>query len=211
MHPLDAEDMTVGAVKETLLAHYRATGRWLTGIENDGKEGKQGSYGLEHGPYMGMTAKAFTSRINSGTHGLPEGLTLRRLNEEVRLAHNLPLANMRPLDAEEMTVGGVKETLQAHYHATGRWLTGDEKDGEDGKRGSYGLEHGPYKGMTVAAFKASINNGSHCLPEGLTLRGVNEEVRLEHRLPLANMYRLRSKDEGRPAGADESLAHMTLG
>lgn|GEM_PF-3557223 len=69
---LDQEDLTIEKIKECILAHYLATGKWLSGSKKGGDK-KKGSYVLEHGYYAGqITVGAIKQALGRGGRGLPK-------------------------------------------------------------------------------------------------------------------------------------------
>ncbi|MCU7860649.1 MAG: hypothetical protein KZQ86_12650, partial [Candidatus Thiodiazotropha sp. (ex Lucinoma kastoroae)] len=189
------EKLDLRQIKESLLAHYQATGGWLS-------HGKK--YTLEHGPYAGkITVSALDSALSSGMRGLLGGASIAKLNEEISGENNLGYVNHKK--QENLDIDEIQESLLAHYQATGEWMTNNKK-GEDGKRGSYILEHGPLAGhITVSALETNLAQGLRGLPGGASIAKLLEAVSKEFDLGYVN--RLNQEDLSLDEVKESLLVH----
>ena len=177
-------NLDVELIKESLLAHRRATGGWLS-AGKAGSSGKAGSFILKHGPYAGLlTCGNLGAQLRKGGRGLLGGSSIPILNEEVSYENGLDYKNRQK--AEDFDINKIRQSLLAHRERTGKWLTSSKK-GHDQKAGSYVLQHGPYAGeMTVKALDAALRTGSRGLPGGSSIAMLNQEVSDEHDLDYQN-------------------------
>ena len=188
------DNLDIDLIKVSLLAHRQETGEWLS-ANKKGSNGKKGHYVLEHGPYAGeMTAAALYSALSKGLRGLSGGSSIATLNAEVSKEHSLDYVNR--MDQEDLDIDLIKESLLAHKQETGEWLSGSKK-GENGKRGHYVLEHGPYAGeMKCGALNSALFAGSRGLSGGSSIATLNAEVSKEHGLDYTN--HLKAKSSAKP-------------
>ncbi|HBR68825.1 MAG TPA: hypothetical protein DEA55_05550, partial [Rhodospirillaceae bacterium] len=182
---LDQKDLNPDLVKQSLLAHYRATGTWLS-CSIKAPDGKKGSYILEHGPYAGQTtAGALDAALSTGARSLPGGSSIAALNAELSREHNLDYKNFKNQD--ELDLDLIKQSLLVHRRATGTWLSCSTK-APDGKKSSYILEHGPYAGQISANnLNAALSTGTRGLPGGSSIAKLNAELSDEHNLDYKNV------------------------
>lgn len=146
-------NLDMDLIDQSLLAHRLATGNWLTGHEK-GEDGKRGNYVLEHGPYADLKISEINNALRRGSRSLTEKSSFPRRNKIISDTYQLDYKNR--LDQNDLDMDLIDQTIFAHFEATGDWLTGHEK-GENGKQGSYVLEHGPYKGlMTVGSLNTAL-------------------------------------------------------
>ena len=137
-------------IKQSILAHRRATGTWPTA--NSGA--------VEYGPYDGReTWGAIDAALNglrspSGmlkqVRGLPGGSSLATLNAEVSAEHGLDYVNHKQM--ENLTFQNIKAGIFAHRAATGTWPTAN----------SGAVEYGPYRGReTWGAIDARVERATN--------------------------------------------------
>ncbi len=172
-------NLDIDLVKESILAHYRATdGEWLT-TDKRGTNGK--IFLLEHGPYAKqITIAALGSALQQGNRGLPGGSSVAKLKEKIAKEHSLNYKNKH--NQENLDLKLIKESILAHYHATGEWLTSYKKS-KNGKLSSYILEHGPYaEQISVAALEQALKEGFRSLPGKSSVAKLKEEIAKEHSL-----------------------------
>ncbi|PCJ01922.1 MAG: hypothetical protein COB14_03125, partial [Alphaproteobacteria bacterium] len=136
--------------KETLLAHYQATGQALSSCAKNGKDEKIGSYILEHGSYADgvLMARGFNERLKR------VDTSIAQLNEELANKHEgFDYTNFLNVPLVDLDLA--KETLLTHYQATGQALSSCAKNG---KGGNYILEHGFYANgvLTSGAFNERL-------------------------------------------------------
>ena len=164
-------------IKESLLAHYNATGKALES-RAWAKGGKVGSYVLEYGYYAGITVRALESAlVKDGSRGLEGKSSIAQLNEELAQEGLIEYININNQD--DLDIELIKESLLAHYRATGVWLTTDDIV-EGGKRGSYVLEHGPYAGITLSTLENALaKDGSRGLEGKSSIAILTKELKAE--------------------------------
>ena len=171
------DDLNIDLIKSSLLEHRLETGEWLTQNKSD-DDGLCGSYVLEYGYYAGQLKVGNLNRaLHQGLLGLEGSTTIAKLNDEVSKEHSLDYVNKN--DRADLDIELVKESLLAHYEATGEWLSKSKK-AVDGKRGSYVLEHGVYAGeITAINLDNNLYLGHRGLSGGSSLFKFNEELRAE--------------------------------
>lgn len=171
--PRDQERLDLERVKESLLAHRMATGKWLSA----NKKGCSGNgYILEHGYYAGKISNMnLQNSLKAGNRGLPGGHTIAQLNEEISLLYSLDYFNskkQKPLSLEK-----IKESLLAHRLATGKWLPSTAKD----KNGQgVILKYGPYAGTPLSLLRPALSVGLRGLPGGQTIATLTAELKAQH-------------------------------
>ncbi len=166
-------------IKESLLAHYLATGEPLN--STDEEEGsKAGSYKLEHGYYAGKeTVKSIDSAlVTDGQRGLKGKSSIAKLNKEIAKENGFDYFNHKNQD--DLDIELIKESLLAHYKATGRWLS-VRNTAKGQKCGSYELEHGYYAGKeTVRSIEnALVTDGQRGLKGKSSIAQLKKELKAE--------------------------------
>ncbi len=182
----DLDDLDINLIKESLLAHREETSEWLSACKT-GENGKKGSYVLEHGPYAEqMTVSTLNAVLNKdGARGLLGKSSIAQLNEEISRENELDYVNH--LTQDNLDIVLVKKSLSAHHEETGEWLSASKK-GEDGKKGSYVLEHGPYaEQITVRSLESAlIIDGARGMLGKSSIAQLNEEISEENGLDYVN-------------------------
>lgn len=166
--PLDRE-----SVKATLLAHYRAEGDVLTSHMSVGEKGTGAAYVLSHGYYAdgALTVGALDHRLNRQL-----GTSISDLYEELASEHEA-LIYRNPSKIKQLTLGQAKATLLAHFHGTGKPLLTKDREGENGKPGSYVLKHGPNANGITTAGAFDLRARDHL---GISIADINEELSNEN-------------------------------
>lgn len=180
------QKLDMDLIDESLLAHRRATGEWLS-CQKIGENGKNGSYILEYGPYAGtIKVGALESALKrDNARGLKGESSISERNTAISDRYNLDYCN--PLSQAQLKMSLIDESLLAHRLATGEWLIA-LKTGENGKKGSYVLEHGPYAGtIKVGALQAAlVRDGARGLKGTSSIPERNEIVSEQHNLDYHN-------------------------
>ncbi len=149
-NPRHSEPLDIELIKESILAHKEATGRWPT----------QKSGSVEYGPYAGKEIWAtIHSHLESGGRDLVGNSSLPAEKEK--------LGPVNPKNQEPLNVELIKESILTHKEATGRWPTqilGPIKYGPYAERGTW-------RGLNTALIK-----GFRGLPGGQTLVSIKEEA-----------------------------------
>jgi phospholipid N-methyltransferase len=181
----EQEDLDLEKIKKSLLAHHKATGKWLSAHTSKGPDDKNGSYILEYGPYAGQLKTInLEACLRLGLRGLPGGSSISKLNMEISKEYDLDYINLR--EQENLDLEKIKESLLAHRKATGKWLSAGAKT-LNGTRGSYILEHGPYAGqLTAQIIDHALSRGHRGLSRGSSIAQLNEEISKEYRLDYKN-------------------------
>ena len=182
----DQDHLDMALIKKSLLAHREETGEWLS-ASKEGPDNKKGSYVLEHGHYAGQitAANLNASLMKEGARGLSGVSSIAQLNEEISEENGLDYVNHLKQDDLDITL--IKESLLAHREETDEWLSAS-KTGEDGKKGSYILEHGPYaEQITVSSLESAlIIDGARGLFGKSSVPQLNEEISQENGLDYVN-------------------------
>ena len=159
-------------VKITLLAHWQATGDWLSARSKD-EHGKEARYKLQHGvaSYLGLSVSAFDSRL------IKLGTSIAKLNKEIseEKGLNYTYKTSAKVDTD---LGLAEITLLEQRLKSGKWLSViDIAEGRD-NTGSYKIEYGPkeHLGLTVGAFNGRL------VSMGTSIGQLNEKVSKEHGL-----------------------------
>ncbi len=188
---LNRKDLDPELMKDSLLAHYKATGNWLRN-HMVGTNGKKGSYVLEHGHYAGQLVSVLQGALSKGLRGLPVGSSIAQINEEISDQNGLDYINKQ--NQENLDLDLIKESLLEHRQVTGEWLSSSKKEAT-GKKGSYVLEYGYYaRKMTANTLENSLYRGSRGLLGSSSIAQLNEEISAENDLDYINIQNQKDLD-----------------
>ena len=187
-------NLDIELIDESLLTHQRQTGDWLT-ASKVGRNGKKGGYVLEHGPYAGSLTVGNIDNVLriDGLRGVRGKSSIAQRKAIISKRNSLDYKNYMDQDALDMNL--IDESLLAHRQQTGDWLKPGEV-GENGKIGSYVLEHGPYAGkLTASALENALKiDGSRGLTGKSSIAKRNAIVSEKYGLGFKNHMELDDFD-----------------